>query len=216
MTKTAVALLVAAAGMASADVALDSVDRSGYDIFTAQGVALETQNRGDFPAQYNNQDGPYSAFPPSGAADGPLGVADYQSIATNNIAMEEFVFVGGVDTVDAVIFVDFFDAGGNFLDGFGVALPEAGNFIWTITTGGLEVAAGGFVQMNIDDGTNGPLGLGQWFLNDTPAAVGDALAADIDGTAFNFAFSINGFEVPAPGAAALLGLGGLVATRRRR
>jgi MYXO-CTERM domain-containing protein len=216
MTKTAIALLVAAAGVASADVV---IDRSGYEIHTAQGVAIgDTAQARGFSSLYNNQDGPYSAFPPAGAVDNPIGVADYQSIATNNIDVGEFVFVGGVDTMDTVVFFDFFDAGGTFLDGFGVALPEAGNFIWTITPTDLEIAADGLVQMTVDDGTNGPAGLATWFLNENTASVGNAGAIDVSAglSSFNFAFSINGTEVPAPGAVALLGLGGLVASRRRR
>jgi MYXO-CTERM domain-containing protein len=217
MTKTAIVIVAALAGTAFADVSLSDIDRTGYSMFNAQGVALDgTENRGSGTTYYDNQAGPYSAFPPAGAADNPLGVADYQSTAVNNIAVDEFIFVGGVDTIGAVVFFDFFDAGGNFLDGFGVALPSAGDFIWTITPTDLEIAADGLVQMTIDDGTLGPAGLGRWFLNDTPAAVGDAGVVDVPGSSFNYAFSINGSEVPAPGALALVGLGGIVATRRRR
>lgn len=213
MTKTAIVLVAAIAGTAFADVNLSTVDRSGYSMMDAQGVALDgAANLGTTTTFYENIAGPYAAFPPSDV--NPLGVGDYQSVATNNINMTEFVFVGGVDTVGAVVFFDFFDAGGNFMDGFGVALPDAGNFIWTITTD-LEVAAGGFVSMDIDDGTNGPAGLGQWFLTTTAAAIGDAGIEDVGG-GNNFTFSIGGTEVPAPGALALVGLGGMVATRRRR
>lgn len=217
MTKTAIAMLVAAAGIASADINLENVDRSGYQTFTATGIEIGAQNRGGVaPTQYDNiaaGPGGYVAFPASNV--NPLGVADYQSVATNNIAMDEFTFVGGVDVAGETVFFDFFDAGGNFVDGFGVALSQAGNFIWTITIGGgVEAAAGGFVQMSIDTGgfVNGN---GQWFLSDGVAAVGDALAEDAGG-GNNFNFGITGTEVPAPGAFALLGLGGMVASRRRR
>ena len=218
MTKIAITTLVAAAGLASADVNLESVqDRSAYQMFNATATELGTQSRGGVgPTQYDNVaagPGGYVAFPPS--ATNPLGVADYQSVAVNNIVLDEFVFVGGVDTVGETLFFDFFDAGGNFVNGFGVSLSQAGNFIWTITINSeVEVAAGGFVQMSIDTGgfVNGN---GQWFLSDGAAAIGDALLEDAGG-GNNHNFALIGSEVPAPGAVALLGLGGLVASRRRR
>lgn len=217
MTKTAIATIIAAAGIASADVNLESVDRSGYQTFTASATEIGTQNRGGVaPTQYDNiaaGPGGYVAFPPSNT--NPIGTADYQSVATNNIVMDEFQFVGGVDAVGGTVFFDFFDAGGNFVDGFGVSLSEAGNFIWTIDlAGAFEAASGGFVQMSVDDG-GFVVPNAQWFLSDGAPAVGDALAEDAGG-GNNFNFAIVGSEVPAPGAVALLGLGGLVASRRRR
>ena len=218
MTKTAIVTIIAAAGMASADVTMESVsDRSGYQIFNATATEIGTQSRGGVgPTQYDNVaagPGGYVAFPPS--ATNPIGTADYQSVATNNILMDEFMFVGGVDVDGGTVFFDFFDAAGAFVDGFGVSLASAGNFIYTITTGGtVEAAAGGFVQMTVDDG-GFSVPNAQWFLSDGAPAVGDALLEDAGG-GNNFNFAIIGNEVPAPGAVALLGLGGMVAARRRR
>ncbi len=214
MKKIAAAILVACAGTAFADI----VDRSGYEIYTATATEIGTQARGS-STLYSNQDGPYSAFDPAPAADNPLGFADYYSIATQNIDVSEFIFVGGVDTAGAVLFFDFFDGDGTNLDGFGVALPSAGDFIWTITIiSGLEIAANGFVQMTIDDGSFGPAGAGRWFLTENAASVGDEGSPDFPPgfNGFNFAFTINGAEVPAPAGLAVVGLGGLAAARRRR
>ena len=218
MTKIAITTLVAAAGLASADVNLESVqDRSGYQMFNATATEIGTQSRGGVgPTQYDNiaaGPGGYVAFPASNV--NPIGVADYQSVATNNIALDEFQFVGGVDALGGTVFFDFFDANGAFVDGFGVSLSQTGNFIWTITTDGLfEAAAGGFVQMTVDDG-GFVVPNAQWFLSDGAAAIGDALLEDAGG-GNNFNFALVGSEVPAPGAVALLGLSGLVASRRRR
>ena len=217
MTKTMITTLVAAAGLAAADVNLDVVDRSGYQTYTATATEIGSQSRGGVgPTQYDNiaaGPGGYVAFPPS--STNPIGVADYQSVATNNIVMDEFQFVGGVDAIGGTVFFDFFDAAGTFVDGFGVSLSMDGNFIWTITLGGaFEAAAGGFVQMSVDD-TGFVVPNAQWFLSDGAPAVGDALAEDAGG-GNNFNFAIVGNEVPAPGALALLGLGGLPAARRRR
>ncbi len=202
--------LVASAGMA--DIVPSDVDRTGYQMYTAtaQEIGDAVAARG-FPAMYDNiaaGPGGYLAFP---AAEGVLGVSDYVSAATGNQALEQFRFVGGVTTASTVIFVDFFDAGANHVSGFGVTLPSAGNFIWTITLGGAFTAADtGLVQIVTDAGT-----AGQWFLSDGAAAVGSTGAADVDnnGQALDHNYAMT---VPAPGAMALLGLGGLVAGRRRR
>ena len=57
---------------------------------------------------------------------------------------------------------------------------------------------------------------GQWFLSDAGPSIGseDVLIGGGGGGQFSHNFAIN--AVPAPGAAALLGLGGLIGFRRRR
>ncbi len=74
--------------------------------------------------------------------------------------------------------------------------------------------ANGIMTMTVDDaGAFGPATLGRMFLSDGGAETGNALAEDVaTGLNFNYEFT----TIPAPGAMALLGLGGLVATRRRR
>ncbi len=211
-TGTLAVALIASAGMADFD--FGDIDRSGYQNFsaTAMDIGSNFGNRGN-PAMYDdvsNDGNGYLAFAP---ATGVMGVSDYVSTASGNQALQEYIFVGGVDdlSTSTTVFVDFFDAGANHVSGFSVTLPQTGNFIWTITLGGAFSAAdAGFVQMTADTGANG-----QWFLAAGPAAVGSNGTADFDnaGTALNHNYAMT---IPAPGAMALLGLGGLVATRRRR
>jgi uncharacterized protein (TIGR03382 family) len=163
------------------------------------------------PVYSNMNSGPngYVAFP---AATGVLGFDDYDSINDAPIVMDSFQFVGGVSTVGGIMFVDFFDAGGVFVDGFGVALPSAGNFIWTISLAGtVTVADAGLVQMTADAATTG-----LWFLGDGGPTIGseDVFNGGGGDGQFSHNFAIN--AVPTPGTAALLGLGGLIGFRRRR
>jgi MYXO-CTERM domain-containing protein len=85
----------------------------------------------------------------------------------------------------------------------GPAFPE--------TTGGSGFVAPGIYGANPGDlGAcfNGMDKFGDWTLTVTDAAAGDV------GVVFAWGFTVR--NVPTPGAGALLGLGGLVATRRRR
>ena len=240
--KTVIALASVAgmAAAASAQVDLSSIDRSGYSIYGAEARSIATGALvGRTTSQYDNTTNAAEGyFNIGGGADANgalevLGFDDYQSIATNNISLEEFVFVGGVNSSDpitgpgpgGVVFFDFFDSSGAFVDGFGTVLSDGGNFIWTITLNNpFEIAAGGFVQMSYDDedlaGTGTIAATGQWFATADDAIVGDNLLSNgftsPDGTELNFAFGITGTEIPAPGAMAVLGLGGLAAARRRR
>ncbi|HHN79013.1 MAG TPA: hypothetical protein ENK11_10140 [Phycisphaerales bacterium] len=220
LTSASALALFAAVGMA-APVNSQGIDRSGYSIYQAQ----SNGTRGTGVTYYSDmQPGPdgYVAFPatpinPNGAFQ-VAGTADYTSTSVSNISMDIFKFVGGVDQAGGVAFFDFYDAGGNYVDGFGVQFSQAGNFIWTITlTSAIDIAGAGFVQMSVDD--EDLLGLGsnaaaQWFLGNNGADVGDAGAPEASPD-FNFNFEISS-SVPTPGAFALLGLGGLAASRRRR
>jgi len=224
MIRISTAAILVAAGTAVAAPA--GIDRSGYEIYYGQATALDSAsvNRGVSATRYSDIDpgaGGYIAGAETAVvANGALevaGAADYSSTTASNITMDSFRFVGGVDQAGGVVFFDFFDAGGLFVDGFGVQLSSAGNFIYNITINSpFDVAGAGFVQMSVDDENLAGAGsatTGRWFLGNAGATIGDAGLAEASPD-FNFNFEING--VPAPGAFALLGLGGLVATRRRR
>ncbi len=211
--------VLASAGLAN-PVTLQGADHSNYNMYTAHA----SSSRGAMTSMYSDMEtGPdgYVAFADTLIeADGELesaGIADYTGVAGGDFLLNQFRFVGGVDQVGGVVFFDFYDAAGGFLDGFGIQLTQAGTFIWTIDlTEAITVANSGFIEMSIDDenlsGAGSTAG-GRWFLGNNGATIGDAGTAEA-APDFNHNFELN--SVPAPSALALLGLGGVVAGRRRR
>lgn len=227
MTKT----LIFAAGLAVASSAsADLTDAPHANLLSSEHYSITATPidgpdlAGVFGTAYSNMDaGPngYVAFP---AASGYVGFDDYDSIGTSGtIDVATFRFVGGVDVAGGVMFFEFYDTSSAFVDSFGVALTNPGNFIYTITItaypGSVIVPEAGVAQMYIDGaGDFGPAANGQWFLGDAGPTVGtqsSAIGSDSSGQ-FAHNFEINGDYVPAPASVALLGLGGLAATRRRR
>lgn len=213
MKITATLTVVAIAGSAFASPVLG--DYSTYtqissDNLTA--VSLEQGTQGVVSSVYSNMDAGtgFAAFP---SGNGALGFDDYTSTSVGSISMESIRFVGGVDAVDGVLNFEFLDASGtNLISAFSVAFSQAGNFIWTITLGGTFSAdATGILQMSTDATSNG-----QWFLSDASPTVGseDNTFGGANGGLLSHRFEIN--VIPAPGALALMGMGSLVAARRRR
>jgi len=160
-----------------------------------------------------------STTPSSGGTTVTAGqtiVEDYVSVGvdpTNQLLTH--VFAGGVATANHVLFFNFYNAGGNFTGGYGVRLPQAGNFVWTITInpfgpgGEVIVPSSGFAQMVPDSGANNAGGVAStvtWRFTASAPTVGTTA-----GTVYRQAIN-----VPAPGAMALIGMGGLLASRRRR
>jgi MYXO-CTERM domain-containing protein len=213
---TASFAVVAIAGSAIASPVLGdyaSYNQISSDMITA--ISLEEGTQGAASVLYSSIDAPagYFAFP---LATGPIGFDDYTSTVAGSIAMTEFRFVGGVDTPGGVVNFEFYNAAGDTLiDAFAVTLAGAGNFIYTIdlSANGLVVDGAGVVQMVVDAGANG-----QFFLTGNGATVGsnDGTFGGANGGALAHSFEISGSAIPAPGALALMGLGGLVAGRRRR
>ena len=211
----------ATAGLAN-PVSLQDVDRDGYEMYVGQSLSARG---GALNTMYSDLDaGPdgYVAFADTAIeADGSLevaGVADYSSITTGKIMLDQFVFIGGVDQAGGTVFFDFFDAAGTFVGGFGITLPDSGTFLWTIDLNSpFSILSEGLIQMSVDDENlsgSGSAAGGRWFLGNAGATVGDAGVAEADPD-FNFSFAINS-TVPTPGSLALLGFGGMVASRRRR
>ncbi|MEL6496930.1 MAG: VPLPA-CTERM sorting domain-containing protein [Planctomycetota bacterium] len=224
--KTVVVAMLAVAGSAAADI-----DRSGYTIYSATGSAIDggvVSERGIAGPVYSNQTSDVAGFFSigSGPADGDgdvqvINFDDYTSIAPGGGFLDEFGFIGGVDVDGGVVFFDIFDTGGVFVDGFGVSLASAGNFIYTINITNNDVAfpESGIVQMSVDDdGAFGPAANGTWFLTADAATIGDNGAGagftGPGGEDLHHTFEL--VAIPAPASAMLLGLGGLAAVRRRR
>ncbi len=208
---SAVAVVFAAAGTAWATPVLG--DYSTYTQISADNVSAVSMDdtfANDRVANtvYSNMDSG-SGFAAFGPAQG-MGFDDYVSTSASAFDLTEMRFVGGLVTGGDLI-VEFFDSTGTtLLNAFSVGVG-AGNFIYTITiSGGFTIDGAGIVQMSTNDLTGG-----QWFMADAGPTIGtedNMFGGTADGTlSHNFELT-----TPAPGAFALLGLGGLVATRRRR
>jgi len=208
---------VSAAGFAVASPTASQfnlLDSSMYSI-TAEPLNSTGFLRGDppplDPSFYSAMNAPFNAF---AAATGTVGLDDYTSIATDDIVLTSFRFVGGVQQVGGTMSFQFFDADQNFVDSFGITLGQVGNFIWTITLNSeVIIPAGGLLQAVVGEGFTG-----QWFLGATPPTIGtnDDTFGGANGGALSHRFELNGVLIPTPGAAGLLGLAGLAAVRRRR
>ena len=180
----------------------------------------------------------YLSFSPT---SGSIGIEDYGTTlspsgppngtptdAFDGVLITEYQFVGGVQQSGGILFFDFYFNDFSFANSFGVQLDTPGNFLYTINfPAPVGVPTEGFHGIFANDNPNfGPITTGQWFLSDVGAnpTVGHndlsidngfndygAAAPDIRDIGHNFALII-----PTPGAAAMLGLAGLGALRRRR
>lgn len=216
------ALMVAVAAGSASAVTLVGGSSTGFvgrvDSYAPLTDAYLPQTRASnttvFSALSPNSNNQFSGF---AAAAGPLGFDDYNStLAGGNAFLQGFQFIGGL-TAAGTINVQFFNTAGDFVNNFTVNLP-AGPNIWNI---GLETVAGakdstflipeaGYVQIDA-------VGLvtGQWFLATPAPTIGTESRAAGEGsiTSHSHRFALT---VPAPSAMALLGMGGLLAARRRR
>lgn len=168
---------------------------------------------------YSSLAGPYSAYALGAFANRD----DYQtSIAGGfgtRFTMDTFKFVGGVGAVGDVLDFFFIEPGtNNVMASFGVQFSQAGDFIWTITLGagaGIgNIPASGDIQIQSRGSATG-----RWFMTTTAPITGTNDSAFGHGSALTPTAGYGAFEMqslPTPGTLALVGLGGLIAARRRR
>ena len=177
-------------------------------------AATESQAQVIFNSWEANTTG-FFAFAPG---TGSLGVEDYSTDPGGvNYYVDSLRFVGGVDTVGGIVDFNFFFSGGGFNDGFSVALPTAGNFIWTINFAPILIGPEGFMQIVLDPSRPENFGVsGQWFLTENGVSVGSSDGAPQLAQPFNFAFELNGEQVPEPTTAGIFALAGLGFVARRR
>ncbi|HYE60622.1 MAG TPA: hypothetical protein VD997_01380 [Phycisphaerales bacterium] len=197
-----------------------------YDVPASQvrGVSLDQLvGGGSYDARvapvYSGIPGPYSAF---AAATGAAGFDDYTSTVTGGaFTIASLRFVGGVAQANGTMRINFYNPDATLATFANITLPSAGDFIWTITFGTLPdgsdsafvVPSAGFMEMVVGAGFTG-----RWFFTTTAPTVGSNNIAVGTGSTLNpqrrSAFELN--AVPSPASLALLGVGGLMVTRRRR
>lgn len=202
--------LVVVAGLASSASAV---------IVTATPIDAEPTFAERNTPVFQSLGGGYAGF---AAASGTIGFDDYASIeAGPTFLLSQLVFVGGVTSVNQTLTFNFYNTSNSLVNTANVTFGTAGNFIWTITFGTLPdgsdstfaVPNAGVLEIVATAPSSG-----RWFLNGvgTVPTIGSESNTFGAGTGLNRsqAFQLN--AVPTPGAAALLGLGGLLAARRRR
>lgn len=135
-------------------------------------------------------------------------IEDYVSIQSDTDYLKIHRFVGGVAVANNVLEWRFFNAGGNFVGGYGIPLPTPGlSNVWTITIlSDLLVPKEGFLAMTSPVSNTG---LANWRKKDVAPAIGTTVLP-------THRWNMEVSDVPTPGALAVMGLGGLVAARRRR
>ncbi|MDX2119353.1 MAG: PEP-CTERM sorting domain-containing protein [Planctomycetota bacterium] len=207
----AVAALCVAAGAAQAITLTAHSIETGALVYSSNS-AVQYGPRVD-TVVYSHIPGPYSAF----AAANYLGFDDYTTTVSGPTAsLNSLRFVGGVTTANTTLAFDFYDISGSTLvNSFTATFATAGNFIWTISDlGGFDVNSTGLLEIYGTQSTT----TGRWFLSASPTTVGTDDRFGITDVSGNTTGLQHSFElsIPAPGSLALLGLGGIVAGRRRR
>lgn len=227
--KNVIALLVVsgAAGVALADTPLVSGPMNAGGSLGNRSTLINQANNGS-ANRISQQFGDFPAFATYSFDDVTFGSA----VDLTSMTVYGTENGSGVNTAVYYAFMDAPDAVTGNVVASGLGVQSGGDLVFDLT--GVSLGAGTYWMTAFvvrDFGTGG-----QWFWNQTGDAISGSEAfvhnpgggfgfgtgsvpgsqAGIGFSAADMAFTIEGNVVPAPGAFAVLGLGGLVAGRRRR
>ncbi len=219
------AVLGLVAASASAETLMEQ--RATWPVMEATGTemtALPNNPPGPHASIYHNLYGSYSYVVTGPAAGGFVAFDDFNENIPWDSAwwpVHQFKFVGGVAQANDVLFFTFWNST-SFVayEGFGVRLPQAGDFIWTINITyptNLIIHNGDKVSMWADTGIYGITQSANWYLDAAlpiDGTTGPTLPGYTAGSVpLNMKFSI---WVPEPATLTMLGLGVLTLVLRRR
>jgi hypothetical protein len=213
---------LAAVGLIAASATAAPVDRSNTPIFTAE-ITQGSTHVNPIYSQMSNTPPTFSVSGP--VSGGPASADDYDTTKNPGLYndMFSFRFIGGSNIPNGVVFFTFFNtAFTSRIDSFGVRLPSAGNYIWTITIttpANLTFPDQGIVAMWGDTGFFGPPTQATWFVEHELPTIGTTSPAfpgytDGSGAFLHHDFEIN--AIPEPATLAMLGLGVLTLISRKR
>ncbi|XVJ58194.1 MAG: hypothetical protein HEQ23_01850 [Tepidisphaera sp.] len=221
------ALVAGAAGVAMADTPLTSGPMNAGGSLGSRSTLINQQNNGN-ANRISQQFGDFPAFSTYSFDD----VTFANAVDLTSMTVYGTEQGSGVNTAVAYALLDAPDAVSGNVVASGLGSQVGGDLVFDLT--GLSLGAGtywltAFVVRDFGTG-------GQWFWNQTGDAISGSEAfvhnpgggfgfgtgsvpgsqAGIGFTPADMAFTIEGNVVPAPGAFAVMGLGGLIAGRRRR
>jgi hypothetical protein len=215
--------LVAAVALAEPFTApRDRSDTPIYTSVTAEPIGGGNLRDAPFPL-YSNMTTTATLFPVT-FAGGAVSVDDYNLFDGMNPPyppMYKFQFIGGVAQAGQAVFFTLYNYTGMTTGSFGVQLPYAGGYAWSITSAdgaplSVPVRSQGYVQMWADDGSVLTPSTGIWYVNTDTPTVGTTgptyPGLTHAGVYVNHKYSIH---LPEPTTLLMFGLGALILARRR-
>jgi hypothetical protein len=196
------AALALTAGMAAADTIIDN-GQFGANISTIGGANGSDIYGQSFIAPADNQIVQFGMWLQGGGGDAPLVSIDLWADDGSNNPDENNILIDGTDHQGDLVDLTRIDTFTSFT-------LTAGTRYWIVINGNVDQTSGGTYASTWDGQTNTIVDGNMTWSNDNGGSWSGGIPEGDFGVYAHFT------PVPAPASAALLALGGLVATRRRR